>query len=89
MAIIELPNNQKIDDTLMCSICRVKLLLSKATAGLLNAENRQAFACVSHLSEVDLLIRGWADFMVAERSKHYRRKREADVLGVSNVWLDT
>jgi len=85
MAITQIPREMSVKDQLACSICRVSLLLSKATAGLFDANNHQAFACVSHFSEVELLIVGWADFIVDERRKYQRRK----VLGVSNAWLDT
>jgi hypothetical protein len=85
MAITQIPKEISVKDRLACSICRVSLLLNKATAGLFDANNRQAFACVSHFSEVELLIIGWADFMADERRKYQRQK----ALGVSNAWLDT
>jgi hypothetical protein len=89
MSIVHIPKDLQLNEPLACSICRVRLYFSKATAGLFDADNRQAFACISHFSEVELLIVGWADFMAAELYKYERRKREADALGVSNVWLDT
>lgn len=88
MAITELVGELQ-ENHLTCAICRVKLWLDKATVGLFDADNHQAFACVSHFSEVELLIVGWADFMAAQRSKYHRRKREADALGMDNVWLNT
>jgi hypothetical protein len=89
MAIAQIPKEISVKDHLACSICRAKLLLEKATAGLFDAHNHQAVACISHFSEVELLIVGWADFMAAEREKYQRQKREAKALGVSNAWLDT
>jgi hypothetical protein len=89
MAIVQIPKEIPVKYHLACSICYVSLLLDKATAGLFDANNRQAFACVSHFSEVELLIVGWADFMADEREKYQRQKREAEALGVSNAWLDT
>jgi hypothetical protein len=89
MSIVHFPKELQLNEPLACAICRVKLLLDKATAGLFDAESRQRLACVSHFSEVELLIVGWADFMATERAKYERNKREADALGVSNVWLDT
>ncbi|MGH7196384.1 MAG: hypothetical protein ACREGJ_01300 [Candidatus Saccharimonadales bacterium] len=80
MAIVELPEILQAQIPLACSICRVNLLLSKATAGLFDADNQQAFACVSHFSEVELLIVGWADFIAVERRKRKRRELEAEAL---------
>ena len=54
---------------LTCAICRVDLPLAKATAGLYDCHNDQAYACVSHLYEVEKLIVGWADFITAELEK--------------------
>lgn len=92
MAITNLPPELHIIRPLSCSICRVKLLLSKATAGFHDAANQQAFACVSHFSEVDLLIRGWADFLTHERQSSLHQGKEPDDLtymeGGINVWLD-
>lgn len=67
MAIISVP--QDVPVPLTCAICRVSLPLARATAGLYYCDNRQAFACVSHLSEVEKLITGWADFITAELEK--------------------
>jgi hypothetical protein len=84
MSIVQCPEELQISEPLNCAICRVKLLLTKATAGLHDADNHQAFACVSHFSEVELLIVGWADFIIRERHK---AKRKSDV-GVGNAWLN-
>jgi len=82
-----------ISEPLTCSICQVDLLLAKATAGFYDADNRQAFACVSHFSEVDLLIRGWADFLKRERYRYLRQGKEPNDLiymeADGNVWLDS
>lgn len=61
--------NQELPNPLTCAICRVNLPLARATAGLYYCDNRQAFSCVSHLSEVEKLITGWADFITAELRK--------------------
>lgn len=84
MAIVNLQPKSQYAQQLICSICRVKLLLPKATAGLFDADNNQAFACISHFSEVELLIVGWADFIINERRK---AKRKTDA-GVGNAWLN-
>jgi hypothetical protein len=69
MTMIELPPDMQISNVLTCSICNVKLQLGNATAGPFDADNRQAFACVSHFLEVEKLILGWADFMAQERAR--------------------
>jgi hypothetical protein len=86
---VTIPKETQTNNPLACSICRVQLLVSKATAGLFDAANQQAFACVSHFSEVELLIVGWADFMATERERYQCQKQQAESLGVSNAWLDT
>lgn len=88
MCIVQLPRDLNVNNLKSCAICRVKLRLDTATAGLFDADDHQAFACVSHFSEVELLIVGWADFMAAERCKHERHRREAEALGAGNAWLN-
>jgi hypothetical protein len=63
-----------------CSICRVQLTLDKATAGLIDADNRQALACVSHFSEVELLIGGWANFIASERIRYLQRRQPSNLI---------
>ncbi len=67
MAITKLPPDLKLAEPLICVICGVKLTLGKATAGMLDSERHQTFTCVSHFSEVEKLITGWADFTTKER----------------------
>lgn len=71
MAIVSLPT--PLDAPLICAICKVKLLLDKATAGFLDHQGHQAFACVSHFSEVEKLISGWADYLANERFAYLRQ----------------
>jgi hypothetical protein len=71
-----------------CAICRVKLTSARTTTGLPDANGRQAFACISHLFEVERLINGWADFTAQERMKHLQQGKEpVDLLygGVANA----
>lgn len=72
MAITSLPPNITDTSALACVLCSVKLTLDKATAGFWDGDGRQTFACVSHFSEVEKLINGWADFMARERVKFLR-----------------
>jgi hypothetical protein len=67
---------QPIPDPLTCAICQVNLSLDKATAGLYDCDNQQAFACVSHFMEVEKLITGWADFLTVELEKYRQRGHE-------------
>lgn len=69
MAITKLPANFKLAEPLTCAICGVDLTVDKATAGMSDSQGHQAFACVSHFSEVEKLILGWADFTTYERYK--------------------
>ncbi|HET8671402.1 MAG TPA: hypothetical protein VFM05_12480 [Candidatus Saccharimonadales bacterium] len=75
MSVVYISKELQIYEPLTCAICRVKLWLDKATVGLFDANNRQAFACVSHFSEVELLIIGWADFIARERRKYSQQKQ--------------
>lgn len=68
MGIVRIP--QDITLPLTCAVCGVDLALDKATAGLYDCNNRQAFACVSHFMEVEKLILGWADFITTELEKY-------------------
>lgn len=81
MAIIELPTELQIGWPLVCAICRVPLSLDKATAGFVDADNRQAFACVSHFSEIALLLLGWANFIACERRRYLQHdQKQSDLL---------
>lgn len=80
MAITKLPSGLKPAKSLTCAICGVKLTLDKATAGMLDSRSQQAFACVSHFSEVEKLITGWADFAAREKYKALHRGQEPDDL---------
>lgn len=78
MAITRLPGFIASPQT--CAICSVPLSLSKATAGLFDCHGHQAFACVSHLSEVEKLIVGWADFTAIQRRKFMNLGQEPNNL---------
>lgn len=93
MAITKLPPDFKLTEPLTCAICNVKLDLDKATAGMLDSNHQQAFACVSHFSEVERFITGWADFAAKERYKALHYSQEPDELsakaGGHHAWLDS
>ena len=78
MAITKLPSFIASPQT--CAICGVPLPLSKATAGLFDCHGHKAFACVSHLSEVEKLIVGWADFTAIQRRKFMNLGQEPNNL---------
>lgn len=80
MAITRLPANTVDIDTLTCAICKVALTFDKATAGLLDRNGHQSFACVSHFTEVEKLISGWADFMATERREYHRKDQNLQTL---------
>jgi hypothetical protein len=68
MAIIKLPDT--ISANMICAICGTKLTLAQAIAGMQDACNHQAFACATHLYQVQQLIMGWAGFMAAPRRQY-------------------
>ncbi len=78
MAITKLP--AFIAPPKVCAICGVPLSLSKATAGLFDCCGHQVFVCVSHLSEVEKLIVGWADFTAIQRREFMDLGREPNNL---------
>ena len=85
--IVSIPQNFNANNLKACAICRVQLRLSTATAGLIDASNRQAFACISHFSEVELLIVGWADFLARERREYNRQKQNLNTK-IYEGWQD-
>lgn len=91
MAIVSIP--QELPTPLTCAICQVSLSLDKATAGLYDCNNHQAYACVSHFMEVEKLIVGWADFITTELEKCLARGNEPANLIYgsvsSDVWLNS
>jgi len=78
MALVSLPSDSP--HPTVCVLCDVRLAPDKATAGLLDAEGRQTFACVSHFSEPQKLILGWADFMANQRHEYLHRGIEPQEL---------
>jgi hypothetical protein len=73
MAIVYIPPELGIKRPMACAICGVVLALQNATAGLIDTNNQQAFACVSHFAEVERLIVGWADFAAHQRQAFQER----------------
>lgn len=80
MAITKLPAGFRLDKPLICAICGVDLTLDKATAGMSDSRGHQTFACVSHFSEIERLITGWADFMAKECYLHLYQDHELQEL---------
>lgn len=91
MAVVEIPTELGVKLPLVCTICNVELLISKATVGLLKADKTQAFACISHFWEVELLITGWADFLTQERREHKRLQDGSmdSFYGGGDAWLNS
>lgn len=91
MALVRMPEDLQFVDT-KCAICGVKLTPNSATAGMFDAHNQQAFACISHFSEVEKLILGWADFVAAERRRCLEQGEEPAYLiyggGGRSAWLN-
>lgn len=72
MAIVKLPNDKPIPERLSCAICARLITPDEATAGMLDADNKQQFACNGHFWNPHQFIAGWADFLAAERAKRTR-----------------
>lgn len=54
----------------VCVLCGVDLSLSHATAGLTDSDGELIITCVSHLTDIDKLILGWADFTFTQAAVH-------------------
>lgn len=92
MSIVYIPPNLQDSESLVCSICRVKLSLTMAATGLIDAGRHQTFTCISHLFEVEKLIVGWADFIAQERIKLLRQERDSNFLygeSTRDAWLNS
>ena len=55
--------------TVICVLCSKEIPLTRATAGLLDADGNQAFACNDHFWHGHDYIIGWIDFGASERLK--------------------
>jgi hypothetical protein len=93
MGIVSLPPEMDSGKPTDCAICSVRIALTGATAGQHSGRGCQMFACVSHFMEVELLILGWADFVIQERERELEAGREPRYLGYKgdgpDVWLDS
>ncbi len=74
MTIIQLHHDEPLPQQLPCVICGKQITTEGAVAGLLNADNKQQFACNGHFWNPHQFIAGWADFIVAERAKRTRNQ---------------
>jgi hypothetical protein len=66
MAIVIWPDDVDLKDTVTCVTCRKEIKLSDATAGALNVDGTQAFACNTHFLNGARLIVGWIDFAIEQ-----------------------
>jgi len=78
MAIIYSPKNTSLLPMATCAICNEEKPLSVMSAGLVDAESNQAFACESHYSEFRRMVIGWVDFAIEQR--HSQQKHDIDKL---------
>jgi hypothetical protein len=74
MAITTWPDDVHIEETVMCVACNQEILLSKATAGAVDARGGQAFACNEHFWNGTQLIRGWTEFALAQQAAQQRHE---------------
>ena len=85
MAITQLSNDEPVPEHILCAICGRYMSPTEATAGLLNADSQQQFACNGHFWNPHQFIAGWADFMATERAKRTRNQFLADYGGASDA----
>jgi hypothetical protein len=69
MPILYFPDDLRPPKTVTCAICGTAVPISKASAGLLDAEGNQAFACSNHFYRGREYIIGWVDFGARIRLK--------------------
>lgn len=69
MAVVEWPDGIDPEQDVQCVVCKQSLSILDATIGLLDVDNKPAFACSVHLGlgESAKFLRAWIDFIV-ERS---------------------
>lgn len=89
MPVVQFPNDLVLQEVVACSICQKDISLDKATAGFIDADNRQRFACNSHFWEGNKYITGWIDFAARERLRMLHAGMEPNGLrsiGGGNAW---
>jgi hypothetical protein len=67
MAIVSTPTDARIGQTVQCVICGRATPLACATAGLVDASGKQAFACSGHFWDGAKFILGWILFTIEQR----------------------
>ena len=89
MPVVQFPNDLVLQEVVGCSICQKDIPLDKATAGFIDTDNRQRFACNSHFWEGNKYITGWIDFAARERLRTLHAGMEPSGLrsiGGGNAW---
>ena len=71
MSIVCFPDEMRPRKRMICVLCGKPLTLEDATAGLLYANGRQAFAHAAHMQGRTEWFVGWAMFIAAERRKSF------------------
>lgn len=66
--------------TVVCALCEKEIPLSKATAGLFDAEDKQAFACNDHFWHGHDYIIGWVDFGASEQLRLLARGESPETM---------
>ncbi len=71
MSVVQFPDDLVLQEVVACAICQKEIPLDKATAGFIDADNRQTFACNTHFWEGNKYITGWVDFAARERLRAF------------------
>jgi hypothetical protein len=70
MAIISWPEDTPLRPQETCAVCLQLRSLADLTAGFVDAQHGQLFACNDHFWHVSELIVGWADAVSSARATH-------------------
>lgn len=68
MAIVHWPDDITPLQTITCSICGQEADTQEASAGMRDAQGRQAFACSTHFKERTLIL-GWTDYAILQNAQ--------------------
>ncbi len=88
MPITCFPDHPEPRKTATCALCKKKILLAGAAAGMQTGDGRIAFACNGHFWNISQLANGWADFTLREQyGPLYMVSEQGFVMGDGgNAW---
>jgi hypothetical protein len=69
MSIVSCPDDTTLSSAIQCVICQDVRTYADVSAGMLNTDGQQAFACDDHFRDGNRLYAGWIQFVVEERTR--------------------